>query len=211
MADAVDLAASGAGRSRARRAASPPAAWRLLALAALGIALTGQTLPAPHSPPFDAEGYRSSAYRAPVDRDPAPARAITVAEVRALQPGAALLVDVLPAEGARRDGRTGAWALAMPHQTIPGALWYAEAGRSPPDPVMWNALVARVARFRRSHATAPVVLFCRADCWMSWNAARRLARAGVGNVRWLADGIEGWNEAGGTLVAAHPVAVPDPR
>jgi hypothetical protein len=31
----------------------------------------------------------------------------------------------------------------------------------------------------------------------------------VPGVRWLAEGIEGWHDAGGALVPATPVAVPD--
>ncbi|NKJ42955.1 rhodanese-like domain-containing protein [Novosphingobium sp. SG720] len=160
--------------------------------------------------PFDAQGYRSAAFRAPVDRDPAPATAISPAQALGLAPGAALFLDVLPAEGARRDGASGAWQLASPHQTIPGALWYPETGRSPPDPVLWQALAARVAAFRQQHRGAPIVVFCRADCWMSWNVARRLALGGVTGVRWLAEGIEGWHDAGGSLVDTAPVPVPNP-
>lgn len=192
-------------------AARRPLAWVwawTCALAAV-LAVPGLAL-AQGAPPFDAQGYRSAAFRAPVDRDPAPAVAITPAQARRLAPGAALFLDVLPAEGARRDGASGAWTLASPHQTIPGALWYPETGRSPPDPVLWQALAARVAAFRQQQPAAPIVVFCRADCWMSWNVARRLALGGITGVRWLAEGIEGWHEAGGSLVAAAPVAVPDP-
>jgi PQQ-dependent catabolism-associated CXXCW motif protein len=49
------------------------------------------------------------------------------------------------------------------------------------------------------------VVFCRADCWMSWNAARRLASQGIRHVRWLAEGIEGWHDSGARLVPATPV------
>ena len=153
---------------------------------------------------FDAEGYRVASARAPVDRDPAPARRIALAEARGLHPGAdSLFIDVLPA-GLPRDPATGAWRLAEPHQTIPGAVWLPETGRAPVDAKLWAGLRARVAAFRMEHPQAPVVLFCRADCWMSWNAARRLAAAGVSDVRWLSEGIEGWHEAGGALVDAQP-------
>ncbi len=165
--------------------------------------------PALPTAPFDAQGYRTAAFRAPVDRDPAPATAISLAQARRLAPDAALFIDVLPAEGAHRDGASGAWTLASPHDTIPGALWYPETGRAPPDPLLWQALTTQVAAFRRQHPAAPIVLFCRADCWMSWNAARRLALGGVAGVRWLAEGIEGWHDAGGGLVPATPVPVPD--
>ena len=154
---------------------------------------------------FDGDGYRAGAYRAPVDRDPAPA--VRVALPAAMMLGrAALFIDVLPAAGAARDSVTGRWTLGEAHQTIAGALWLPEVGRSGVDPVLWAGLRARVAAWRRHHAGGPVVLFCRADCWMSWNAARRLAREGVGGVYWLAEGIEGWHDAGGRLVDGAPAA-----
>ena len=154
---------------------------------------------------FDAQGYRSASYRAPVDRDPLPARRITVAAARKLRPGSdALFIDVLAAEGARRDPVTGRWALVTAHESIPGALWFPEVGRSSPDPVLWDAMADRVMGFRKSHPSAPIVLFCRADCWMSWNAARQLARSYPPPIFWLAEGIEGWREAGGRLSKAAP-------
>lgn len=177
-------------------------------LAGLMLALAPPAL-AQAAAPFDAQGYRNAAFRAPVDRDPAPATAMAMADARRLAPGAVLFVDVLPAEGAHRDSASGRWTLAVPHATIPGALWFPETGRAPPDPLLWQALLSRVMAFRQAHPAAPIVLFCRADCWMSWNAARRLALAGVPSVRWLAEGIEGWHDAGGALVPATPVAVPD--
>lgn len=188
--------------------------------AVLAMAVWAGPVCAQQAEPFDAQGYRSARFRAPVDRDPAPALPITTAQARALHPGRdALFLDVLPAAGARRDSRTGAWTLAEPHETIAGALWFPETGFSPPEPVLWRALDAAVARFARHHPGRPVVVFCRADCWMSWNVARRLARTLASGragregaappVRWFDEGIEGWVEAGGTLVAASPVPVPD--
>jgi PQQ-dependent catabolism-associated CXXCW motif protein len=143
------------------------------------------------APLFDPAGYRASSYRAPVDRDPAPAQRIALAAARGLTVGRdGLFVDVLP--------------FAPDHQSIPGALWLPDTGRSEVPPAAWAKLTQAVARFRAHHPGAPIILFCRADCWMSWNAARHLARDGVGGVFWLAEGIEGWREAGGALVSAAP-------
>lgn len=177
----------------------------MLALAA-ALILTGSC--APDAEPFDTEGYRSERYRAPVDRDPAPAQPITTGEAQALfRAGIAIWIDVLPAEGAYRDAQ-GRWHLAQVHQTIPRALWFPEVGRSNPEPALWRAFAARVADERRKRPSAAIVVFCRADCWMSWNAARRLARSGMTRVRWYADGIEDWHAKGGTLVDARPEPAP---
>ena len=38
----------------------------------------------------------------------------------------------------------------------------------------------------------PVVIFCRAECWMSWNVAKRALGYGYTKVIWYPDGPEGW-------------------
>lgn len=188
--------------------------WLVLALlgAALPMASAGQdrTPAVAVEGDFDVQGYRATRYRAPVDRLPAPARRIALD--RALRwhaQGEALFVDVLPVEGGFRDSLTGAWRLSQPHATIPGAQWHPETGRAAPEPGLWRGVERAVATARKSRPRLPVVLFCRADCWMGWNAARRLARGGVARVYWLAEGIDGWNARGRPLVDARPVAVPD--
>ena len=176
-----------------------------------GVALTlcSQRARAADEALFDAEGYRRARYRAPVDRNPAPARRIALADALKLRPGKnALFLDVLPAEGGVRDAAMGRWTLAEPHETIPGALWFPEVGRAPVDAALWAGLVAAVAQTRGRHPGWPVVVFCRADCWMSWNAARRLALGGVPGVVWLAEGIEGWHDAARPLAPVQPQATP---
>ena len=183
----------------------------LLAMAGAGAA--AQSSPSPSASPatdFDAAGYRTERYRAPVTRDPAPATRLSLAAALLLHPGEdALFIDVLPAEGGVRDSRSGAWRLAQPHQTIPGAIWIPEAGRGSPDPVLWRALEVTVHRAGRRDPALPIVLFCRTDCWMGWNAARRLASGGVPGVWWLAEGIDGWHAAGRPLAEAVPMRVPE--
>jgi PQQ-dependent catabolism-associated CXXCW motif protein len=174
---------------------------RLMAGLALALAQPGL---------FDVDGYRAASFRAPVDRDPAPAQRLALAAARDLRPGRdALFVDVL---ALTRDAATGRWLQTEAHDTISGAIWRPEVGRPGVDPALWAGLRGRIATWRGAHPGAPVVLFCRVDCWMGWNAARRLAREGVGQVYWLAEGVEGWREAGGALTPAKPTpAKPEPH
>lgn len=161
---------------------------------------------------FDAEGYRAARYRAPIRLDPAPAQAIDLAEALTLTPGRdALFIDVMPAEGAVRDPASGAWRLAASHLTIPGALWFPETGRAPVDQALWAGLTGAIDEARRARPDLPVILFCRSDCWMSWNAARRLAREGRSGIFWLAEGTDGWHAAGRALIEAAPVITPPSR
>jgi PQQ-dependent catabolism-associated CXXCW motif protein len=176
----------------------------VMALAALSSCATAPPLGAD----FDAQGYRATRFRAPVNHLPSPARRIALTDALKLEPGRdALFVDVLPVEAGYRDPTTGRWRLSQPHETVPGALWHPETGRSPPYPVLWRGLRDAVTAARAKRPGLPVVLFCRADCWMGWNAARRLASGGVRHVYWLAEGIDGWRGAGRPLVPAEPVAI----
>ena len=77
------------------------------------------------------------------------------------------------------------------------------------DEVYWAPGIGRwfdrgLARLTKGKRNSPIVIFCLADCWMSWNAALRLHRAGYTNVGWFADGIDGWKERGRSIVQVAP-------
>jgi PQQ-dependent catabolism-associated CXXCW motif protein len=151
---------------------------------------------------FSAEGYRISHYRGPVPVAPPGVRRIDARAVARLG-GRALLIDVIPAEGGTRDG-AGRWHLSTPRQTIAGAHWFPEAGRGVLTPEVDGWFERGVARLTRGDRDRLIVTFCLADCWMSWNAARRLRALGYTHVRWLAEGTDGWREAGLPMVDGVP-------
>jgi PQQ-dependent catabolism-associated CXXCW motif protein len=49
-----------------------------------------------------------------------------------------------------------------------------------------------------------VVIYCLANCWMSWNAAKRASALGYSNVVWFPEGTDGWLAAGLPLQDAEP-------
>ena len=49
-----------------------------------------------------------------------------------------------------------------------------------------------------------MVFYCLADCWMSWNAAKRAAAWGWRQVLWYRDGMDGWEAAGLPTEELHP-------
>lgn len=152
-------------------------------------------------------GYRIGAYRGVVPAPPEGVPRVDVGQAARLKARGALFVDVTPAEGGGRHPATGEWRLASVHRTIPGAHWFPEAGRGRPDAAIaaWfdHGLARSVGRRGMSRT---IVVFCLADCWMSWNAALRLRRAGYRDVHWFADGVDGWIEAGRGTVLARPFA-----
>jgi len=54
-----------------------------------------------------------------------------------------------------------------------------------------------------------LVIYCQADCWMSWNAAKRALSLGYSNVAWYRDGTDGWSAAGLPMQNATPEPRPD--
>jgi PQQ-dependent catabolism-associated CXXCW motif protein len=157
---------------------------------------------------FDAQGYRIAHYRAPVHQPPPGVGRIAPQAAAQLLPGRdALFIDVLPAEGGHREA-DGRWRLATPHDSIPGAHWFPEAGRGELAPGIGDWFAQGIARLTQGRRDRMLILFCKADCWMGWNAARRLRAAGYRNVWWLAEGVDGWTDLKQPLSRVAPDAGP---
>lgn len=173
---------------------------RVITLAAALFLLTGNT-----DGNFNLFGYRIAHYRGPVTRSPEGAPRIAVdAAISVWRSREAIFVDVLPAEGAVVDARNGQWRLAEPHSSVPGTYWFpgAGSGELSSDKERWfHEGMERLSRGRKDRMT---IVFCQADCWLSWNAARRLASYGYSNVWWLAEGTNGWREAAMPLAIIRP-------
>lgn len=116
------------------------------------------------------------------------ARTVGAGEVQALRSGArpAVLIDVASGDTRR---------------SVPGAVWLPGAGSCDRDaPRMQARLEARMAELTGGDRSRPVVVFCPSrSCWLSWNAAQRLAQAGYTDIAWFRDGTEGWSRAGQRL------------
>lgn len=178
-------------------------------IAALWIAAAPLPQVATEPPLFDAGGYRAARYRAPVSGPPKDVPRIDARAVaRLVDRHAVLLIDVMPAEGGNRDPATGRWRLAVERRSIAGAHWFPEAGRAPLDPGIERWFRAGIRRLHRANPHKPIVLFCLADCWMSWNAAKRLRSWGYRNVHWFAEGADGWTDINRPLVVLQPYTPP---
>jgi len=175
--------------------------WFLLGIAVLASASTRAQEP---DALFDAQGYRISHYRAPVAATDAEVRPIGLHAAAALRPDHdAIFIDVMPAEGGHREA-DGSWKLAKKRASIPGAHWFPEAGRGVLAPAIGAWFEKGVARLTHGRRDRMIVTFCLVDCWMSWNAAKRLHALGYTNVWWLAEGTDGWRDLGRPLIDATP-------
>jgi len=155
----------------------------------LSVAIPGVVAAAIDEP----EGYRLSAYDAPVPDTLAGARTVTAVQAhRLMRDEAAVVIDVVPQH--RRPASLPDDALWLPvaHVGIEGALWLPDTGYGVQARITHDYLFDHLARATGGRRDRPLVFYCRMNCWMSWNAAKRAVLAGYRRVNWLRDGIEDW-------------------
>lgn len=142
------------------------------------------------------DAYRMDDYRAPVPDAVPGAEVLHLPAIQALVARQdALLIDVLPAPRRPPGMRPGTPWLPVPHASLPGSLWWPEIGRGAVTDSMVSRMRQRLSELTRDNPTCLVVFFCLADCWMSWNAARRAGEMGF-RAAWFPEGVDGWQAAG---------------
>lgn len=161
------------------------------------IAAFAGTARADDAPSFDpVTGYRIAHYRAAVpDAVPGGTR-VDRDRVDALIADGAILLDVMPSEGAGADPQTGQWRLSRPHQSIAGATWLPDVGRGVLKAGFDEFLNTNVAALTGGDFKKALIVFCQSDCWMGWNAVQRIAKLGYTNIFWFPEGTDGWVEWG---------------
>ncbi len=185
-------------------AARPRAAARWLVLA---LALIGNI--AADAPPPEPDGYRTDDYRAPTPQTLSGGIVLYTEAAHTLwESGEAVWIDVLPAP--RRPATLPASALWMPlpHRDIPGSIWLPDIGHGSLSPEAETYFRDHLAAAAKARQDAAVVFYCLADCWMSWNAAKRAASWGYTRVYWYRDGTDGWEAAKLPMETAEPVPGP---
>ncbi len=103
-----------------------------------------------------------------------------------------VLIDVAAGEG---------------HETLPGAVWIPGAGRGDNfiDTIQAELSVL-LSGLTAGNRDRPLVFFCvNAQCWLSFNAARRAIAAGYREVYWYRGGYAAWKAAGLPLVPIQAV------
>ncbi|MBY4675864.1 rhodanese-like domain-containing protein [Marinobacterium arenosum] len=154
---------------------------------------------------FTADGYRQARYRAPTPEQTDGAVTLETSELQQLLAGAnpPLLLDVRPL-----SWKAGRFIKQKDYQQLPGSLWLPNVGYGEPEPAWLDYFQRNLQRLRTEQPARALVFYCRADCWMSWNAARRAHQWGYGNLYWYRDGIDGWREAELPLTSVEPVPYP---
>jgi len=176
----------------------------LLALAVV-LAFAGPGFAAERSKAKEPAGYRTEEYLAPTPATLKGAKVVTTPQAIELwKAKTAVFVDALvrppkPA-GLPKDA---VWRDA-PRKDIPGSIWLANVGFGELSPAMQQYFDQGLARATENDKSKALVFYCRKDCWMSWNAAKRALAAGYLNVSWYPDGTDGWEEAKQPLELREP-------
>jgi PQQ-dependent catabolism-associated CXXCW motif protein len=146
--------------------------------------------------PLEPEGYRTDNYRAPVPATLAGARVVATEEAEAIwRAGTAAFIDVLPQPPKPPNLPEGTIWRDKPRHNIPGSVWLPDTGYGTLAAATEDYLRAGLARASGGDRAKLLVVYCQADCWMSWNAAKRALTYGYSNVAWYPEGTDGWERA----------------
>lgn len=152
-------------------------------------------------------GYHGEPYRGEVPATLAGAEVLDDRAARLLwEDGTAAFVDVLPQAPRPADLPEGTIWRRPAHETIPGAVWLPNTGYDALAPETLVYFEGGLARATGGDRAKALVLFCKRDCWMSWNAAKRALEVGYSRVLWYPNGSDGWAAAGLPLERVEPFA-----
>ena len=160
---------------------------------------------APEEPP----GFRTDDYNAPTPATLNGAVVLDTEHARDLwEAHRAVFVDVLP----RPPRPAGLPASTIwhpkPRTDIPGSIWLPDTGYGVLAPAMQTYFEHGLQTATDGDRGRSVVLYCKADCWMSWNAAKRALALGYQHVAWYPDGTDGWTGRGLPTEVRNPVPRP---
>jgi PQQ-dependent catabolism-associated CXXCW motif protein len=151
------------------------------------------------------DDYRTDNYRAPVPATLRGVRVLTTAEAEAIwRNKSGAFVDVLPRPPKPANLPADTIWRDKPRPDIPGSLWLPDTGYGKLAAETEAYLRDGLARASSGKRDALLVIYCQANCWMSWNAAKRALTYGYSNIAWFPEGTDGWERANLPLVDAQP-------
>ena len=177
--------------------------WKLASLITVALALTWPAHAQENAP--EPEAYRTDNYRAPVPATLAGARVLSTVEAEAIwRAGASVFIDVLPRPPKPSNLPAGTIWRDKPRFNIPGSTWLPDTGYGTLEAATEDDLRHGRARASGGDNAKLLVIYCQADCWMSWNAAKRVLSYGYPNVAWYPEGTDGWQRADLPVAESQP-------
>jgi PQQ-dependent catabolism-associated CXXCW motif protein len=146
--------------------------------------------------PPEPTGYHMDDYRSPTPATLQGAMVLSTDEARThWENHDAVFIDVLP-QVPRPIGLPAStiWR-EKPRQDIPGSVWLPDTGYGALAPAMEHYFEHGLEQVSSGKRDRLIVFYCQANCWMSWNAAKRAIAMGYTHVAWYPDGTDGWTAA----------------
>jgi len=181
---------------------------RLAGLSGLILSLVASSGPvAAESYDVDAStGYRMDRYRAPVPESiPGGTTVDTQTAMLAHANNEWVFIDVFPPKGLGPDPFDGNWIITETRDSVSGATWLPEVGRGHLEQDAIDYFQRNLVALTNGDQSQAIVFYCTADCWQSWNAAKRAIDWGYTSVHWFPLGTDGWLDDGGELEHVEPV------
>ena len=149
---------------------------------------------------FNIEGYRLLRYRSPTPQHSDYAKTLSTESLLALLDSKLpiALLDVQPLPWNR------VFIQKEPRLHIPGSVWIPNVGRGELEQEWESYFRVHLQKVTKGDKHYPIVIYCRADCWMSWNALKRANAWGYSNLFWYRNGSDGWLENELETVVAKP-------
>ncbi len=188
--------------ARGRTASLVPSLLSAALLALGGSSLSGAAKAQAVAEP---EGYRMQAFRAPVPETLKGAEVVATEQVMDLQAaGKVIFIDVLPRPP--KPAKLADDVVWRPRQrnNIPGSVWLPNVGFGALNPETERYFQENLTRLTKGDKSAAILIYCLADCWMSWNAAKRALTYGYSKVYWYPEGTDGWTGFGGKVENSEP-------
>jgi PQQ-dependent catabolism-associated CXXCW motif protein len=177
---------------------------RVLAACAVAL-LLGAASEAPPEP----DDYRMDDYRSPTPATLRGAAVLTTDGARNhWNRRDAAFIDVLP-QVPRPAGLPAStiWR-EKPREDVPGSIWLPDTGYGALAPVMQEYFEHGLRLASGGDRDRLLVFYCLANCWMSWNAAKRAMSMGYRHVAWYPEGTDGWLAAHLPLESRTPLPRP---
>jgi PQQ-dependent catabolism-associated CXXCW motif protein len=151
------------------------------------------------------DGYRMEDYRTLVPETLAGARVLSTAEAEAIwRAKTGVFIDVLPRAPKPPNLPAGTIWRDKPRSNIPGSIWLPDTGYGKLAEAIEDYLRQGLSRASGGNKATLLVIYCQADCWMSWNAAKRVLSYGYTNVAWYPEGTDGWERANLPVTESQP-------
>jgi PQQ-dependent catabolism-associated CXXCW motif protein len=149
--------------------------------------------------------YKSDDYRSPTPATLAGARVVTSQEAYKLWQSGAVFIDVMPRPVKPADLPNDTLWRDKKRETIPGSAWLPNVGYGQLAPEIDEYFRRNLRELTGGDQTKPLLFFCMANCWMSWNAAKRAGEEyGYKGVIWYPQGTDGWHFQDAPFVKVDP-------